>query len=145
MDDNDWIFSKLPSWLRWILALPVAIVGCLLFPIISSFSLHLVVGWDSNGILIQSTVMLASISGFILGLFYCVPKHKVVIASVACILLAIYFSIIIAVLCMQGYTWTDENIVNGISVTVCVFMGIKLLLSKDEIDTITSDNKTINL
>lgn len=144
MNENDWIFTKLPNWLRWILALPVAIIGCLLLPILSSFSIHLVVGWDSDGILIQTIVMLASISGFMLGLFFCIPKYKVIITSVACILMAIYLSIMIVIWCMQGYVWIDENIVNGLSVIACIIGGIWLLLNKDEVDTVNTKD-TLNL
>lgn len=144
MDDNDWIFAKLPNWLRWVLALPVGILASAILPILAKFSNYMIYGGEANGILIQVFIMLASIAGFLFGLFYCVPKFKVIITSVISILLAIYFSIFFILDGLQGYWWITENLVNLISAIVCIYLGVYLLLHKDEVE-VDSEDDTINL
>lgn len=145
MNNNDWIFAKLPHWLRWILALPVALLGSTILPIISKLSLQYTLGWSGDNVIIQTTVMIASASGFIFGLYFCVPKYKAVISAVASILLSIYFSVLVVLWGVKGYLWESTNIVNGISGIVCIYIAVRILLNKDEIDNVNIDNDTTKL
>lgn len=144
MDDNDWIFAKLPNWLRWILALPVALIGSMILPMGAKLSYY-TLGWSADGIFIETILMVASASGFIFGLFFCVPKSKAIIAAVASILLSIYFSILVVLWIYNGWLWESMNVANGISGITCVYYAVYILIHKDEIDNTSIDKAAINL
>lgn len=144
MDNNDWIFAKLPNWLRWILALPVALIGSMILPMGARLSYY-TLGWSADGIIIETILMVASTSGFILGLFYCVPKFKAIITAVACIMLSIYFSVLVVLWIYNGWLWESTNIANGISGIACVYYAVYILLHKDELDNNYINDETVSL
>jgi len=80
MKSNDWLFAKLPNWLRWIIAVPVAILLCLIIQFILSYTIHKVLGWSYNAT-IWTIVMIASVICVSASLFYCIPNHKAVIGG----------------------------------------------------------------
>lgn len=90
VNENDWIFGKLPNWLRWILALPVAVLLSLILPLLGWISAKYVTGMPLDNLFAKILTIVISVGGFLFGLFYCVPKFKSVIASVASILLSIF-------------------------------------------------------
>lgn len=145
-NNNDWIFAKLPNWLRWILALPVALIGSMILPAISKLSLDYTLGWSDGNIIIQGMVMLASVSGFVFGLLYCVPKFKAVISAVASILLSMSFAVLVVLsIVTYGWTWDSTVIVNIVSGLTCVYFAVHILLNKEEIDYTHINKETIDL
>jgi len=131
MNSNDWLFAKLPNWLRWILSLPVAILGSLILQFILSFIIHNIFGWSYQNAIVMTIVILASVGSFLICTFYCLPKYKVVITGVASILFSIYYFILIILNIVNGFVWDSANIAYGISATVCICIAVKKLLNKD--------------
>jgi len=131
MNNNDWLFAKLPNWLRWILSLPVAILGYLILQFILSFIIHNIFGWSYQNVIVRSIVIFAGVYSFIIFFFYCLPKHKEGITGVASILLSIYYFISIILNIVNGFVWDSENIAYGISAIVCIYIAVKKLLNKD--------------
>ncbi|MDR3543598.1 MAG: hypothetical protein P4L69_21975 [Desulfosporosinus sp.] len=127
---NDWLFAKLPNWLRWILSLPVAILVCLVIQFVLSFTMHKVLGWSYQNEVIRTVVMIVSVISFIVCFFYCLPKYKSVFTVTASILLSIYFLFCIILGIVNGFIW---DITYGISGIVCIYVAVKVLLNKDKI------------
>ena len=130
MKSNDWLFAKLPNRLRWIIAVPVAILLSLIIQLILSYTIHNVLGWPYNAT-IWTIVMIASVICVSASLFYCIPNHKAVIAGGANLLLTIYFLVLIALHILDGFLWDSINIPYGISIIVCMYIAVKLLRKKN--------------
>ena len=126
-NDKDWIFSKIPNWLRWILAIPIALIASLIAPIIFSIVNYFYNGTD-NSLWINIVRMVVSVGGFLAGIYYCVPKLKEIITGVFGILLSIYFAVMITIWCVRGYYWTTDNVVNFITGIICVVISVHLIL-----------------
>jgi hypothetical protein len=128
---NDWIFAKLPNWLRWILSLPVAIFVCLTIQFLLSFVIHNMLGWSYQNEVIRTVVMMASVISFIACFFYCIPKYKTAFTVASSILLSIYFLLYAVLGIINGI---EGDIAYGISVIVCICIVVGILLSKDSMD-----------
>lgn len=131
MQDKDWIFAKLPNWLRWVLALPSALILCLIIPIIARFCFNWTFGDNQGVLLFDILVMVSSTFGFIIGIYYCVPKFKNQISGVTSIILAIYFGIMTALYVERGFPFGEiiKNIVSGIA---SIYMSYILLRNKED-------------
>lgn len=141
MEDNDWIFKKLPNWLRWILFLPVAALGSMLVPFITRFTSNWAYG-NTQGVLVFDILqMIVSALGLLAGIYFCVPKHKNAITGFFSIILAIYFSVMTTLFLTRGYPITDSNtIINILSTIASIVMAYMLLTHKEEqIKSIESD------
>lgn len=77
MENEDWIFTKWPDWLRWVCFIPAGIIGFLLFTIISNISMNMI-GYGTPE-LSQG----AGVIGFIITMYHCVPKFKEIVAGIA--------------------------------------------------------------
>ena len=128
---NDWIFAKLPNWLRWILSLPVAIFVCLTIQFLLSFVIHNMLGWSYQNEVIRTVVIMASVISFIACFFYCIPKYKTAFTVASSILLLIYFLLYAVLGIINGI---EGDIAYGISVIVCICIVVGILLSKDSMD-----------
>ena len=131
LKSNDWIFTKLPNWLRWILSLPVAIFVCLVIQYLLSVTIHNILGWSYQNELIRTVVMMASVISFVACFFYCLPKYKAVFTLAASILLTIYFLLCIVLGVVNGFV---GDIAYGISVIVCIYIVVRILLNKNSIE-----------
>lgn len=134
MEDNDWIFKKLPNWLRWILVIPVALIGSMVVPLITRFSSNWAYGINTYGILFFDIIqMIVSALGLLGGIYFCVPKHKNAITGVFSIILAIYFSIMTTLFLTRGYPITDSNtIIYILAAIASIVMAYMLLTHKGE-------------
>ncbi|AFM40265.1 hypothetical protein Desaci_1235 [Desulfosporosinus acidiphilus SJ4] len=133
LKSNDWIFAKLPNWLRWILSLPVAIFVFLVIQYLLSFTIHNILGWTYQNEVIRSVVMMASVISFIACFFYCLPKYKAAFTVASSILLSIYFLLYAVLGIINGFV---GDIAYGVSVIVCICIVVGILLSKDSMDII---------
>jgi len=131
MEDKDWIFKKVPNWLRWILTIPIAILFSIILPALARFSMNFAYG-NSDSPLINTGVMIASTSGILLGTYLCVPKFKNVITGVVSIILTAYFSIMIVLWAERGYFLTWDNLINLINSIICIYIAVILLSNKDK-------------
>ena len=129
MKSNDWLFATLPNWLRWIIAVPVAILLSLIIQLILSYTIHNVLGWSYNAT-IWTIVLIASVICVNASLFYCIPNYKSVITGGANLLLSVYFLALIALHIANGFFMDSINIPDGISIIVCICIAVKLLRKK---------------
>ena len=130
MKSNDWLFATLPNWLRWIIAVPVAILLSLIIQLILSYTIHNVLGWSYNAT-IWTIVLIASVICVNASLFYCIPNYKSVITGGANLLLSVYFLALIALHIANGFFMDSINIPDGISIIVCICIAVKLLRKKN--------------
>lgn len=107
MDDpRNWIFAKLPTWLRWIIALPVSVVGgYITYLLLSALSLLGGTGFERGTFFFDLSHSILFFGCCIYVMYLCLPKWKLLITGILSLILGILFFSSIAVLLALGYTW----------------------------------------
>lgn len=144
MDDKDWIFKKLPNWLRWILALPVALIGSVVVPTLTRFCANWAYG-NTNGVLLfDIAIMIVSAMGLLAGIYFCVPKYKNQITGIVSIILAIYFAVITTLFITRGYLYDRNTLTNVIASIASIYMSFVLLSSKEDVSNNVDISSNVN-
>lgn len=127
MDDKDWIFQKLPNWLRWILFLPVAVIASIIIPILARISHYYMFGSSEENIILDAISLYSSVVGFIYGAYYCIPYYKEKICGIISIILTLinFIPLIINVYNQVYFVW--DNLKNIIAITICIYIAVQLL------------------
>ncbi len=131
MEDKDWIFEKWPIWLRWICALPLAVLGSMILPLLSRFGLAYI-GYDLNSGLGKTIIQYASLAGFLAIIYTCVPKFKKIITGIMSILFSILFAISTYLYIIQDSWFNWEFFIIVLSFISCLIFAIFMFILHGE-------------
>lgn len=135
MDDSrNWIFAKLPNWLRWIIALPVSVIGgCIAFLILSLINRFGGMGYTPGTFLFGLSQSIMLVVCFIFLLYLCVPRWKFIITGVFAIFLSILFIVSTTIVKSWGEPWNnDDTITIIVSIGLIIYAIVGFIYSRED-------------
>jgi len=130
MNDRHWIFSRLPSWLRWIIAVPASIV----IGFITHYTINIVFAIFNpahSRFWVELIYNIILFSVVFYSFFLCLPKWKLLITGIVALLFSIYLAIGLVIQAIDGTFMPESFTVVIADVFLAIFAIMALINGKE--------------